>query len=89
MLFICDKPQASNGETEFQALLLCSDQSLGFPMPSAPACKTLAQYGNFEVYVMNGEREHKVGFVPSFFVTSFFVSRSTLFFSSSCTPPFE
>jgi cytidine deaminase len=50
----------SDESKSFKAMLICSDQTVGLPMPNHDARETMSQFGSFEVYVMNAQRKYQV-----------------------------
>ena len=50
----------SDESKSFKAMLICSDQTMGLPMPNRDARETMSQFGSFEVYVMNAQKKYQI-----------------------------
>jgi len=49
----------SEGFMEYEKLVLCNDQTVGFPMPDNHSLQMLAAYGNFTICVVNATRTYQ------------------------------
>jgi cytidine deaminase len=49
----------SEGFMEFEKIVICSDQTVGFPTPDGASLQMLSAYGNFTVTVVNATRTYQ------------------------------